>query len=225
MIDSRSRTGSRMMLLIRSRSTALRGAARPAAGTGPCPGPSSICVELGGGSSPAARACVGSHSTNRSPISALRAHDALGVLAEVLVAGVGDVEDDGGLVVVGDVERVDRADLDAGDLDVLARDHEAGVVEDRADLVSRRLAGAERETTTAAAAATRSERRGDAPHGPGGTSEGSQSTVPPSVNGAEPSAGRWMAAPGQRRWLLVCEAVEAVARRDRRQHARRPGCR
>ena len=68
MIDSRSRTGCRMMLLTRSRSTAL-----PLRSTGsrccPSPGPSSISSSAGGGSVPAARVWVGEHSTKRSPIS------------------------------------------------------------------------------------------------------------------------------------------------------------
>ena len=72
----------------------------------------------------------------------LRAHLAARVGAEVLVAGVLDVEHDDGLEVARDVERVDLADLDARDLDVLAGDHEAGVVEDRADLVGAAVAGA-----------------------------------------------------------------------------------
>ena len=68
MIDRRSRSGSRMMLPIRSRSTAL-----PLFSTGsrywPSPSPSSICSSFGASSAPAARTWVGSHSTNRSPIS------------------------------------------------------------------------------------------------------------------------------------------------------------
>ena len=65
----------------------------------------------------------------------LRADLAARVGAEVLVAAVLDVEHHDRLEVLRDVERLDPADLDAGDLDVLAGDDEAGVVEDRADLV------------------------------------------------------------------------------------------
>ena len=65
----------------------------------------------------------------------LRADDAARVAAEVLVAGLGDLEHDRGLEVLGDVERLDLADLDAGDLHVLAGDDEARVVEDRPDAV------------------------------------------------------------------------------------------
>ena len=102
----------------------------------PLPGPFSILSQRGGGSARRRRACVGVALDEALADQRLRAHDAARVLAEVLVARVGDVEHDGGLVVVGDVERVDLADLHAGDLDVLARDHEAGVVEDRAHLVA-----------------------------------------------------------------------------------------
>ena len=69
MIDRRSRTGWRMMLLSRSMSTAL-----PLFSTGsrysPSPSsPSSICSSSGGASSPGERASVRVHSTKRSPIS------------------------------------------------------------------------------------------------------------------------------------------------------------
>ncbi len=68
MIDRRSRTGWRMMLLSRSMSTAL---ALRSTGSRywPSPSPSSICSSSGGGSSPAARCSVSVHSTKRSPIS------------------------------------------------------------------------------------------------------------------------------------------------------------
>ncbi len=66
----------------------------------------------------------------------LRADRAGRVLAEVLEAGLGDVEDDGGLLRRRHVERLDLADLDARDLDVLAGDDGEGVAEDRADLVA-----------------------------------------------------------------------------------------
>ena len=56
--------------------------------------------------------------------------------AEVLVAGSSMSSTTAALKSLRDVERVDLADLDAGDLDVLARDHEAGVVEDRAHVVA-----------------------------------------------------------------------------------------
>ena len=68
MIEKRSRYGSRMMLLIRSRSTArlvfCTGSRRS-----PCPGPSSISSSSGGSSSPVPSVRVGVHSTKRSPIS------------------------------------------------------------------------------------------------------------------------------------------------------------
>src|SRR4029078_8117191 len=75
----------------------------------------------------------------------LRADRALGVAAEVLEAGPVDAQDDGGLLVRGHIERVHLADLDPGDLDILARDDRERVLEDRAHLVGaarvRRRAG------------------------------------------------------------------------------------
>src|SRR5947208_3204365 len=65
----------------------------------------------------------------------LRADAARRVGAEVGEARLVDLEDDGGLVVGRDRQRVDLAHLDAGDLDVLALDDREGRVEDRAHLV------------------------------------------------------------------------------------------
>ena len=65
--DSRSRSGSRIVLPIRSMSTVCI-----VFSTGsrywPSPGPSSISLSRGGGSLFAVRGCVGLHSTKRSPI-------------------------------------------------------------------------------------------------------------------------------------------------------------
>ena len=178
------------MLPIRSRSTAL-----PLFSTGsrywPSPSPSSICSSFGGASSPAARTCGRLALDEALADQRLRAHDAARVAAEVLVAGVGDVEHHGGLLVLRQVDRVDRADADAGDLDVLAGDHEAGVVEDRADLVVLAfLAAPEDEDHHGGGRGDQQDDGGDAGHGPGSTRLGSQSRPPPSVNGADPSAGR-----------------------------------
>ena len=97
---------------------------------------------------PAARGSVGLHSTNFSPIS-----DCGRIRHEASVrkswnAGVVDLaarrppcrasglpSSMRGLVLAGDVDVGDRADLGAGDPDVLAGDQEARVVEDRPDLV------------------------------------------------------------------------------------------
>ena len=68
MIDSRARSGSRVMLLIRSRSTGLV-VCETGSRYWPSPLPLSIFSSAGGGSAFAWRACVGSHSTNFSPIS------------------------------------------------------------------------------------------------------------------------------------------------------------
>src|SRR4051794_8824947 len=131
----------------------------------------------------------------------LRPDRAVGVGAEVLEAAGGDVEDDRRLLVLGDVQRADLADLDAGDLDVLARDHERGVVEDGAHLVPARVARAGAEDRDAGGSGQDGGDGGDPFHGPGGTWLGSQSGSrrPSSVNGADLSSGGWEAAPGQRR--------------------------
>ncbi len=68
MIDRRACWGSRVMLLIRSRSTGLV-VWETGSRYWPSPGPSSIFSSAGGGSAFAWRAWVGSHSTNFSPIS------------------------------------------------------------------------------------------------------------------------------------------------------------
>ena len=134
MIEKRSRYGSRMMLLIRSRSTArlvfCTGSRRS-----PSPGPVLDLLELG--RRLVARALGARRRALHEALAdqRLRADLALRVAAEVLVALVVDPQDDRGLVVVGDLDVVDAADLHARDLHVLARDDEAGVVEDRADLV------------------------------------------------------------------------------------------
>ena len=83
--------------------------------------------------------CVGSHSMKRSPMSDCGRIVQKRVLAEVVVVRVVDLQDDRGLLVVGQVDRRDAADDDAADADVHARDHERGVVEDRADAGSRPL--------------------------------------------------------------------------------------
>ncbi len=66
----------------------------------------------------------------------LRADRAGRVDAEVLEAGVFDVQHDRRLRGGRRGDRFDDADLDAVDLDVLARDHVRGIVEDRPDLVA-----------------------------------------------------------------------------------------
>jgi hypothetical protein len=103
--------------------------------------------------------------------------DALGVAAEVLVALVVDLEHDDGLEVLRHVERVDLADLDARDLDVLARDHEARVVEDRAHQVG--LVAVARGEHDRDGEDDHEEDGDEDPHqGPGSTRLGSQSSAP-----------------------------------------------
>ena len=162
------------MLLIRSRSTDVARVLDRQQVLRPRPGPSSICAQL----RPAARrrrraCCVGLHSTNFSPISDCGPDDAARVGAEVLVARVVDPQHDRGLEVRRDLDVLDRADLDAGDLDVLARDHEAGVVEDRAHAVGVVVvAGHDDERHERGDAAGRRRRATRGSHGPGGTSLG-----------------------------------------------------
>ena len=157
----------------------LRRCSRPAAGTGPCPRRGRSCA------APAAprrrRRASASACTRRTSRRSATAGGP-GSWASVRkswYAGSWMSSTTDGLEVAGDVQRVDLADLDAGDLDVLAGDHEAGVVEDRAHLVG---AAARRRpwSRTAAAATASSEEDGrDALHqGPGGTRLGSQSSGP-----------------------------------------------
>ena len=122
--------------------------------------------------------CVGSHSTKLLADQRLRPDHAVRVGAEVLVARVVDLEHDRGFELRRDRDVVDRADLDAGDLDVLAGDDEAGVVEDRAYAVGLRVVARDQDER---------QQRGDdehdddgdrASHGPGSTWLGSQSRLP-----------------------------------------------
>ena len=192
---------------------------------------------------PAARGWVGSHSTNFSPISdcgrirqeassrkswkpgsSIRSttHRLAGLGAAVLVRG---------LVVAGDVDLGDRADLGAGDPHLLAGDQEGGVVEDRADLVGALVAagagaddqdrhrGGERDrgspatrlmvpagTSVGVADARRARRR----RGTGGRSR--------------PAESACVAPPGQRLNgpSRAVEVVELLRWRDRVEHARWP---
>ena len=99
----------------------------------------------------------------------LRADDAVGVLAEVLEAGVFDLHHDHrlagdrfGVAVFEavdfarqrDADRFDFADVGAGDPHLLALDHERAVVEDRADDVAFAAAAAEEISTIATTIAT-----------------------------------------------------------------------
>ena len=164
---------------------------------------------------PTARFCVGEHSTNFSPISDCGRTWQLGVAAEVLVRRVVDGEHDRGLEVGRDVERVDLADLHAGDLDVLAGDHEAGVVEDRAHLVAAAVAGAGGQHRGGAEASRRRTEatrfiRGPAAPGSGRSRRrrgcrrrGSAPSRPPAAGSPRPGSGAF--------WYF-CEAVEAAVR-------------
>ena len=221
MIERRARSGSRMMLLSRSRSTDCS-----VFSTGsrywPSPGPSSIRRSGPGASASTARLRRRLALDELLADQRLRADRALRVGAEVLVARVVDLQHDGGLEVRRHLDRVDRADLDAGHLDVLAGDDEAGVVEDRPHAVGVVLLARDEDER---------RERGDeqdggdgdgGPHGPGGTWFGSQSSVAADV---APRRGavrvglrrRARAAPE----LVRLEPVEALRRRDRREHAAR----
>ena len=208
MIDRRWRSGSRMMSLSRSRSTVF-----DVFSTGsrywPSPGPVLDLAQRARRLRPDAARPRRVALDEPLADQRLRPHDAARVGAEVLVAGVVDLEHDRGLEVRRDLDVGDRADLDAGDLDVLAGDDEAGVVEDRADAVGVVVvAGHDDERHE------RGEQEDDGDgdrgsHGPGGTSLGSQSSVPlVSRHGEEPSAAGWDAAPGQRRSWLVSQPLK-----------------
>ena len=145
----------------------------------------------------------------------LRPHGAARVGPEVLIARVVDPQDDRGLEVRRDLDGVDRADLDAGDLHVLARDDEARVVEDGAHFVAVVAVGAQHDHDGQRGeddqeGSGSGERR--AHHGPGGARSGSQSSVPlESRHGAEPSAAGCDAPPGQRRRLPVSRPSKRCA--------------
>ncbi len=212
----------------------------------PAPGsPSGICFSGGGGRRP------GRPRQGRPAVDELLADQRLrpdlaaGVAAEVLEARVGDLHHDHRLagrrdrlaVAVGDrlarhrhADRLDRADVGAGDPDLLAVDHEAAVVEDRADDVA--VAGApppETSRTTTTTAATSTCRDYQPPdHGPGGASAGLHSEgltrcrCGGSTKGLEPSGAGWVAPPGQRRRDVgrAAEGVELFASGDRFQRRR-----
>ena len=198
-IVKRSRNGSRMMLLIRSRSTE-RAVFVAGSRYSPSPGPDWIWPSSGDFAAPASCGCVGIALDVALADQRLRTDRAEGVLAEVVVVGVVDAEDDRGLLVVGQIDRRDAADDDAADLDVHARDHERGAVEDRAHLVPAAVAaGAGREDDQREAGEHDCGDGDQALHGPGGRIAGSQSSRPlTSRQGALPSAGACEAPPGQR---------------------------
>ena len=189
-----------MMLLIRSRSTD-RAVFVAGSRYWPSPGPDWTCGSSGGFG---ALARLGLRRLALDELLAdqrLRADRAEGVLAEVVVVGVVDLQDDRGLLVVREVDRLDPADDDAADLHVLARDHERGVVEDRAHAVaaavarsspSRTRPGRRPRRSTAAMASRRFMGRGARSRG---RSRGCRCT---SRHGALPSAGACEAPPGQR---------------------------
>ena len=146
---NRSGYGSFMMLLTRSRSIAL-----PLRSSGsrcwPAPGsPSGISRARAAAGVPGARGSVGVALDELLADQRLRADQAGRVVAEVLEGRVVDLQarsppcpasgspsSRAASSLVGDVDRGDRADVGAGDADLLAVDQEAGVVEDRADLVA-----------------------------------------------------------------------------------------
>jgi hypothetical protein len=136
----------------------------------------------------------------------LRADRALRVGAEVLERGLGDLEHDRSAVVVGHVELVDLADVDAGDADVLPGDEREGVVEDRADLVARGVGvvagpGAEHRDHGGRREHERDDE--DAPSWPG-QHQPLVAVEAVVLEGGEPSAAAWVAAPGQRLLKPVC---------------------
>ncbi len=188
-----------MMLLIRSMSTGVE-VCESGSRYWPLPAPLLICWSGGGSWAPLGRGWVGAHSTNFSPISDCGRIVQVASERKSWKPGSVDAEDHGGLLVLGDVEVGDLADLHAGDLHVLAGDHRDGVVEDRAHLVGAAGARAGAQHGDRHRGAEHDGHGEDALHGPGGTRLGSHwpLRLPSSRNGAEPSAGVWLAAPGQR---------------------------
>ena len=192
-----------MMLLSRSRSTE-----RSVFSTGsrrwPSPGPSSISRSSPGASAPTRALLRRLALDELLADQRLRPDDALRVGAEVLVARVVDPQHDRGLEVRRDLDVLDRADLDAGDLHVLARDDEAGVVEDRAHAVGLVLLARRRGRAPPARRRAGRRRRGRRLSWPRRHLVGIAVEVPStSRHGAEPSAFGCDAAPGQRRSWLV----------------------
>ena len=206
-----------MMLLTRSRSTAL-----PLRSSGsrysPSPGSPSAIRSSGGGGSLLGGARLGRLALDELLADQrLRPDQAARVLAEVLERGIVDPHHDHGLagigaavlqrglVVAGHGHVGDYADVGPGDPDLLALDQETGVVEDRADLVDVVVAAGGRADGENRDRGSDGEQYGrDPPHGPGGTSVGSHSpssNLPPrngwSVGDGQP-AFAWVAAPGQR---------------------------
>ena len=135
MIDRRSRSGSRMMLLSRSRSTDFS-----VFSTGsrhwPSPGALVDLPQL----ARAARRRPRASASARTRRTSRRSATAAGRCSARRRGSPGSrgrrsCSTTAALKSVGHLDVVDRADLDAGDLDVLAGDDEAGVVEDRAHAV------------------------------------------------------------------------------------------
>ena len=100
------------------------------------PGRWGSCCSGGGSGVPSTRGWVGRQSTYFSPISACGRMVQLASARKSWKPGVFDVQDDRGLGLRRRRDRADGADLDAVDLDVLAGDDVAGVVEDRAHRVA-----------------------------------------------------------------------------------------
>ena len=194
-----------MMLLIRSRSTGLVGVRRPAAGTGPRPRPSLDLLQrrrrLGVDRRASASACTRRTSrrsaTAGGPAARRRARKSW-------YAGSWMSSTTTALKSARDVERVDLADLDAGDLDVLAGDRRSRRCRRSRAPCRRRRRRAPVVSTAAARDGEQEEDGGDALHqGPGSTRLGSQSSgprLPLSVYGAEPSAARLAGGAGAARW-------------------------
>ena len=172
MIVKRWRSGRRLMSPSRSTSTGLW-VFFTGSRYSPAPSrPFGILCSGGGSGVPSTRGWVGRQSTYFSPISACGRIVAAGVGAEVLEAGVFDVQHDRCLGLRRGRDRAHGSDFDAADLDVLAGDDVAGVVEDRADRVGVVLPPADgREQHEA-------RERGDA----GGAGNSGRPSPPPAVS-------------------------------------------
>ena len=150
----------------------------------------------------------------------LRADLAPRVAAEVLEAG-SSIRSVPRPVSSRDVDGGDRADPHAGDLHVLARDDEGGVVEDRAHAVARCPPSRRSRRSAATVAARRATRDCDAAsHGPRDLATDRSRACRGRVDhGAAPSGGGWLAAPGQRRSWPLLEPLEPVLAARAAEHA------
>ena len=200
--------------------------ARPAAGTGPCPAPRSISRSGGGGCAPSG-ARLGRRALDELLADQrLRADRARRRRArKSSKPGLSMRSTTAALLVGRDVERLDLADLDAGDLHVLARD-------DRERRCRRSRARGRRRSSSPAPVPKHDQRRrrrrarrrwrarrftGPGARGSGRSPGCRRVAERRRAVGAAPARRR----PGSAGAGRVCRPVEALARRDRRERPAR----